>query len=338
MPAFNASRFLPPAIEAALRSTEPRFELLVLDDGSTDDTFETARAFAGRDPRVLPVRLAHRGLAMTANDGTRLARAPLIARMDADDISLPTRLERQLAYLKEHPDCIMVGSNLVEMDAEGNDVGPTDPDTGAVYTYSAELAPQDFAIPQPSVVARKEAMEAVGGYRAAFARCEDADLWFRLLEMGRLDRMPDRLVRYRRHGAQASQNVAEQLLGTEVAKALAVERSVGGEPAWDTHRRIDATHAAALAKILSPRGATIVWMGLARYHRRLGDSRRELRSLLAASRQSPALLDGETVWQALYDSGLASGEALRLLASVAARNPMRTTRRLASKLVRTVRS
>src|SRR5215813_1964373 len=109
MPAFNVAPFLADAIDSVLSQTEPRFELLVIDDGSTDDTANLAETYVKKDKRISLLRRPHRGLAATRNEALDLARGEFLAPMDGDDISVETRLEKQLAHLLSHPHCVAVG-------------------------------------------------------------------------------------------------------------------------------------------------------------------------------------------------------------------------------------
>ena len=111
MPAYNAARYLAPAIESVLTQTLRELELIVVDDGSTDASADIAADFAARDPRVRVLRLAHRGIT-NVNIGVEAARCDLIGRTDADDVCLPTRFEKQLAFMEAHRDCVAVGAWL----------------------------------------------------------------------------------------------------------------------------------------------------------------------------------------------------------------------------------
>src|SRR6185312_9442504 len=109
MPAYNAGKYIREAVQSVLRQTYRDFELLIVNDGSTDDTLEIALSFT--DPRVVVVNKEHKGIAAALNTGLKLATAPFIARFDADDICMPTRLETQFNFLQDHPDYVLVGSD-----------------------------------------------------------------------------------------------------------------------------------------------------------------------------------------------------------------------------------
>src|ERR1041385_423561 len=109
MPAYNAGKYIREAIESVLRQTHSNFELLIVNDGSTDDTVSVILSFD--DPRIVLVNKEHEGIAQALNTGLRLAYTHYVARFDADDICMPDRLEKQFNFLEDHPDYVMVGSD-----------------------------------------------------------------------------------------------------------------------------------------------------------------------------------------------------------------------------------
>ena len=122
MPVFNSGRTLSVAIESICRQTFTDWELLVLDDGSDDESLEIARVAAASDDRVKPIPLDHTGLAGTLIRGLELATGEFVARMDADDISLPNRFEKQVAFLRQNPDVAVVGG-AAELFSDQGDLG-----------------------------------------------------------------------------------------------------------------------------------------------------------------------------------------------------------------------
>src|SRR5215216_609767 len=110
MPAYNSDRWLTQAIESIQAQSLSNFELIVVDDGSADKTSQIASAAARRDPRIRTAGQNHQGIASALNHGISLAHSPIVARMDADDIAAPDRLQTQLAFLNAHPHIAAVGS------------------------------------------------------------------------------------------------------------------------------------------------------------------------------------------------------------------------------------
>ena len=116
MSVYNGERFLAPAIESILGQTFGDFEFLILDDGSTDATPRIVAGYAALDPRIRPIIRENRGLVASLNQLLEEARAPIVARMDADDISRPERFAKQAAFLDAHPDYGVIGCWTEDID------------------------------------------------------------------------------------------------------------------------------------------------------------------------------------------------------------------------------
>jgi glycosyltransferase involved in cell wall biosynthesis len=202
MPVCNAERYVAEAVENILGQTLGDFEFLI-EDNSTDGTTEILRRYAARDPRIrLEVR-PKRGLVAVLNDQIDRARGEFLARMDADDIALPGRFEKQVAYLRAHPECVLVGCRVWEADAEGDPLCefPTLGGHEEIDAYHFRM--KGPALVHPSVMMRRGAVLAVGKYRN-LPIIEDLDLFLRLAEHGRLARVPEFLLMYRIHSDNAS--------------------------------------------------------------------------------------------------------------------------------------
>ncbi|HWU01971.1 MAG TPA: glycosyltransferase family 2 protein [Novosphingobium sp.] len=226
---YNGERFLAEAIESVLGQTMGDFEFLVIDDGSTDGTPAILRSYAASDARIRPIIRENRGLIASLNQLLAEARAPIIARMDGDDVCLPQRFERQLAFLDAHPEYGVVGCRTEDID-EHDRQWPCDgrwhPDTHEDF-----LAAIDAEAPllcHPSAMFRRDVVLGVGGYHAAFRHCEDLDLWLRLVAVTRIGNVPERLLRYRHYGDQvSSRHATEQQIGAAVARIAYQERRAG---------------------------------------------------------------------------------------------------------------
>ena len=105
----NAGEYLRDAVQSILNQTFTDFEFLIINDGSTDDSLLVLNEFAQRDPRIRIVSRANRGLTKTLNEGITLARGEFLARMDGDDVAMPDRLQKQVEYLQNNPECELVG-------------------------------------------------------------------------------------------------------------------------------------------------------------------------------------------------------------------------------------
>jgi len=188
-------------VESVLRQEGPDFELLAVDDHCTDGSPEWIHAIAMRDPRVRPLRSNARGIVAALDVATDAARAPLLARMDADDVSLPGRFAKQAAFLDAHPDVAVVGaavSNLADAPI-GEGLERYVAWQNAILTPDAHDRDLFIESPlcHPSVLMRREPFEAVGGYRDA-AWVEDYDLWLRLWSARhRMAKLPEVLLAWR---------------------------------------------------------------------------------------------------------------------------------------------
>ena len=200
MTVYNTERYVAEAVDSILNQSFRDFEFVIVDDGSSDGSPRLLADRVARDPRVRLVSRPNTGIVRAANEGMGLARGRYIARMDSDDVSLPRRLETQVAYLDAHPDCVLVGSRVTVVDPYGSPVL----DSVQKLTHAeieAELLGSGggWAIVQPSAMMRAEAVRRVGGYRGRHNVSEDQDLFLRLAEIGQVANLPEPLLLYRRH-------------------------------------------------------------------------------------------------------------------------------------------
>jgi len=194
--AYNASQYLAEAIASTQAQTDPDFEYLIIDDGSTDDTLEIARAHAAEDERIRVLQNERNsGIAFTRNHGIREARGRYILWLNADDISVPTRVEKQRRFLDEHPDVVYVGGYMrVFSDERG---------TTGIRRYPLEDAEirrmfhRFLPVTEAGGTARREALERIGGYDTSVSPGDDLDITFRLAQVGKLANLPEEMVGYR---------------------------------------------------------------------------------------------------------------------------------------------
>jgi len=190
MPVYNAEQFLAEAMESILFQTFTDFEFLIIDDGSTDISVPIVRSY--NDPRIRLVRNdTNLGISPTLNRGIALARSPLIARMDADDISHPQRLEKQYRYMVDNPDCALLSTWVRVVDADR--VLIREEKFYARYLYYNLTF--ECCIYHPTVMLRREAVNAVGGYRMSYS--EDFDLFWQLSLHYRIHGLDEPLLDYR---------------------------------------------------------------------------------------------------------------------------------------------
>lgn len=199
MPIYNAAKYLELAIQSILLQTERDFELLLLDDGSTDRSAKILHEYSYRDARCKVHSRENRGIVYTLNEGVSLARSGLIVRMDADDISYPTRIEKQLNHFRNSPTCVAVGSSVQLIDPKGNFLTVFEPPEFHNEIDAQHMKGVGSLICHPSVAIRKDVLLSVGGYRREFQYAEDFDLFLRLAEKGQIGNIPEVLIEYRQH-------------------------------------------------------------------------------------------------------------------------------------------
>ncbi|PLK26602.1 glycosyltransferase [Novosphingobium sp. TH158] len=230
MSVFNGERFLAEAIESVLAQTLGDFELLILDDGSRDSTPGIISDYAKRDSRIRPIIRENRGLIASLNQLVYESRAPLVARMDADDVCLPQRFARQAAFLDAHPDHGVLGTWCEDIDENGRPWPVASAHRHPVdhESFLAAIPLDRPLLCHPSVMFRRELVLAVGGYHSAFKHCEDLDLWLRLASRTRLSSLPEQLIKYRHYSDQvSSRHATQQQIGAAVARIAYGERLAG---------------------------------------------------------------------------------------------------------------
>lgn len=191
MPVHNALPFLEESVAGILAQSFEDFELIILDDGSTDGSRACLERFAARDARIrLLAGDVQSGPVASSNRVVAAARAPLVARMDADDVVDPRRLERQVALMERVPDAVLTGSLFHTIDADGRIVREAD------YGRLRQGSPfPPFA--HSTIMFRRVAFDRVGGYRPEASRWEDIDLYLRLAAIGRILVLTEPLAHHR---------------------------------------------------------------------------------------------------------------------------------------------
>lgn len=209
MAVYNGARYLREAVESILNQTFSDFEFVIIDDGSVDGTAEILHYYAQRDERIRIHRQTNQKLIAALNMGFEMAQGVYIARMDADDVSLPERLARQVDFLDAHPEIGVLGTGFQIMDGYGNTSHTVHfpKQHGVLRWYLCFYCP----IVHPSVMMRREIVEQAGGYDADMVHAEDYDLWRRLSCVTRLSNLQDTLLQLRKHDVNVSNvHVSEQ--------------------------------------------------------------------------------------------------------------------------------
>lgn len=195
MPAYNAERYLRESILSILKQTLVDFEFIIIDDGSTDNTPAILRRLAASDSRIRIITQPNAGVTAALNRGVAAANSEIIARMDADDISHPDRLQTEYDYLNQNPDIVLVGTDYNIINQSGQilsriRVPNEDEDLRVLLRLNSPFA-------HGSVMYRKADFDRAGGYRKAGGSAEDYDLWVRFADFGGLHVIPKVLFQWR---------------------------------------------------------------------------------------------------------------------------------------------
>jgi glycosyltransferase involved in cell wall biosynthesis len=209
--AWNADRYLGSALDSVLAQTVRDIEVVAVDDASTDSTPDVLAAAARRDGRVRVVQLPQNvGLAGALNRGLAECRGAVIVRMDADDLALPDRVDRQLAFLDEHASVGLVGTQAEMIDREGARLGVLERPTAPTAVLWHSLLDNPFI--HPTVAMRRQLLEQVGGYREDLRSAQDYELWHRVLSVSQGANLREVLLQYRsKAGGTTEARRGEQL-------------------------------------------------------------------------------------------------------------------------------
>ena len=219
MPVYNAERYVAESVNSILAQTYKDFEFIIINDGSTDGTHQILMSYASADDRVKLISRPNTGIVGALNDGLAAVRGHYVARMDSDDLALPQRLDEQVRFLDEHHDVVILGTDVLIIDADGDamwtDHKPADHD----QIDAALLSGRSAIIVHPAAMMRRDAVEKIGPYRPDTQWVEDLDYFLRLGEIGRLANLSRVLLKYRLHPQsvnhrrrQEQQQLVEQVL------------------------------------------------------------------------------------------------------------------------------
>jgi glycosyltransferase involved in cell wall biosynthesis len=215
MPAYNSDNFVKDAVESVLNQTYPHFELIVCDDGSTDKTLEIVESYAERDSRIRLLRNRFRSVSLNANSGVSAARYPWIARLDADDVATPDRLERQIQAAEREPHVLCWGgaAQLINRNGQRLRTARLGPETEVEFEELRRSGRVIYMLGLTTMI-RRDAFLRVGGYDPRFNSADDIELLSRLAELGSIRALPAILGHYRIHGNSftASRSIIQERL------------------------------------------------------------------------------------------------------------------------------
>lgn len=196
MPVYNAHEYLVGALDSMLFQTYRNWELIAIDDCSTDDSFLTLSQYEKLDPRIKAFKnIENMGVGKTLDKAVTYAKGDFIARMDADDMSYPDRFEKQVKYLLDHPEVIALGGQVRLIDEKGKNIGvkmfPTNSNT--LYTMLYTNVP----IQHPTLMVNKTKLPEHFGWYGGWKKAQDLYLFFQLVNYGKLANLSDFVLDYR---------------------------------------------------------------------------------------------------------------------------------------------
>jgi glycosyltransferase involved in cell wall biosynthesis len=228
VPVYNGAAFLDAALESLAAQSLRDLEIVVVDNASTDETPDILAAWAAREPRLRVERLERNRLSAGLNHAARVARAPLLARLDADDLASPERLDHQAALLRSRPELGLIGSAAVLIDGGGRRLGEIHPplaDKDIRQRHRTSCA----VIPSSSLM-RAEVFWRAGGYREGLNVSEDFDLWLRMGDFCAFANLQEPLISYRIHtGSITARQPVRMALASLCVSAAAEARRTGRE-------------------------------------------------------------------------------------------------------------
>lgn len=231
MPVYNGELYLKEAIESILNQTFKDFEFIIINDGSTDNSKDIIEQYAKQDMRIRVYNQINKGLVYTLNRGLKLAQSNLIARMDADDVALSTRLEKQFTYMEKHPKVIVLGCSMRIIGQHGKHIRTN------IYPIGKEFRdrfPNECLIAHSSVMMKKDKILRLGGYNPLYTHAEDYALWLKVftLDNNALTNLKEPLLLYRQHNTSISFKYRgqQQLASTIAQKAYKFFKTHGYDP------------------------------------------------------------------------------------------------------------
>lgn len=206
MPTYNRGVFIGETIESVISQTFQDWELIIVDDGSTDNTDEVVGRYLS-DERIVYLHSSHVGRSRARNQALALTRGEYISYLDSDDLFLPKKLEKQLKWFSEHPETDMVYTSALVINDDGDflDFMYHANESGNIYEKVAMYLP--LVITLPSVMVRRAVQDVVGGFDDELDRFEDTDMWRRISRDYRVDGIPEPLIKVRTHTGNRLDNL-----------------------------------------------------------------------------------------------------------------------------------
>lgn len=227
MAVYNGRPYLEESVESILSQTFEDFEFIIVNDGSEDGSGKILKQFAMKDERIQLVHQENRGHVASLNRGLKLAQGRYVARMDADDISHPERLRRQVNFLDDNPDVGVAGTQVTVIDEEGKEIDHWTPPTEPSLVAWRLLFNACFT--HPSIMMRRSLLQELGGYALWAESAGDHELWTRAVQVSRLTTVPCTLLKFRRSGGSITATKRAEQMQVNCRAAANLHRVLLGE-------------------------------------------------------------------------------------------------------------
>jgi len=225
LPVYNADRYLPLALDSLLAQTYPHFEIIAIDDGSSDTSLSILKKYAKKDKRIRVFSNTRNiKISRTLNFGISKAKGKYIARMDADDIALPHRFQKQVRFLLSHPEVVIVGGQCKTIDINSQIIGrklfPITHETINDSLFTGNPIQHPAALINCALLPKN-----FSWYNPNLPPAEDLDLFFRLGKYGQYANLPTYVLKYRQHyGSETFKNPLNTFSQTQKVRNLAVKK------------------------------------------------------------------------------------------------------------------
>jgi glycosyltransferase involved in cell wall biosynthesis len=281
---YNDERFVGHAIQSVLAQSFQEFELVIINDGSTDGTQAVLDEYARRDSRIRVYRQENAGTTAAANFGLSVVCGKFVARLDSDDLSYPHRLQLEAEFLERNPSVALVGGGSHIIDVDGAVIGVRNISTAA----PARTLRHRCIYQQSDVMFRRDVVARLGGYRDKFRNAQDYDLWLRVSEVAQIAKLDDILGQWRlNRGGYTLSRAQEQRREAGMVKHFARQRRKHCNDDYEKYSPPQAhTHRKNIARDEYDFIVGAVFLQALRIH----DARRKYRGCLAQYRTARALL------------------------------------------------
>ncbi|AAM30837.1 glycosyltransferase family 2 protein [Methanosarcina mazei] len=234
MSAYNSEKFISDSISSILDQTYENWELIIINDASSDNTLKIVNQFSEKDPRIKVIDNENNlGLTISLNIGINNSKGEFIARLDSDDFAEPSRLEKELDHLHAYPEAGLVGSGAHLINSSGNKIGSMNVMSQPYFVNRFLINLNPFI--HSSIMVRKKALDNVGSYREKFRYSQDYDLILRLSDKYKLSNIALPLIRWRVSDSSVTmQHHTLQRIYADIAREFAIERRNSGHDSYES--------------------------------------------------------------------------------------------------------